>query len=225
MNCEEIRDLLPAYMLGTATPHEIGVVEDHLARCELHEEVTALAASAALIASGSKSVEPPAALKARIMAHAAGATIDVREERVAPRRPWVLRTVTANPIAAILVVALVVMAAWNVTLREAEPAETFVHFYRGADSDWLRIETVLGDPGASVSLGGIDRLDESHLYHLWTTRGERVLFVGAFNVNPEGQWAGDFDFVFEVGDRVWMTLESVGGADQPTGETVLKTRF
>ncbi|MCH8963242.1 MAG: zf-HC2 domain-containing protein, partial [Bacteroidetes bacterium] len=32
---EEIRDLLPAYMLGTATAHEIGAVEDHLSVCEL----------------------------------------------------------------------------------------------------------------------------------------------------------------------------------------------
>ena len=234
MNCEEIRDLLPACMFGTATADEVGAVEDHLAGCELHEEVAALAASAALVGSGSKSVEPPAALKTRVMAHAAASTGDVRPERAAPRRPWVLRIVTANPIAAVLVVALVVMVAWNVTLREArpaetfveaEPTETFVHFYRGQESDWLRIETVLGDPGAEVSLGGFERLDDSQLYHLWATRGDQVLLVGAFNVNTDGKWAGEFDFVFEEGDRVWMTPESASGTDQPTAEAVFKTRF
>ena len=225
MNCEEIRDLLPAYMLGTATPHEIGVVEDHLARCGLHEEVAALTASAALIASGSKSVDPPAALKARIMAHTAGATAGVQRERGTPRRPWLRRLLAVNPVAAVLALALVAMAVWNVTLQGVESPEKFVHFYRGQDSDWLRIETVLGDPGADVSLGGFDRLDDSQLYHLWTTRGDQVLLIGAFNVNPEGKWAGEFDFTFKEGDRIWMTSESASGTDQPTGEAVFRTRF
>lgn len=225
MNCEEIRDLLPAYVLGTATPHEIRVVEDHLARCGLHEEVAVLTASAVLVASGAKSVEPPAALKARIMAHTAGATAGGQRERGTPRRSRLRRLLVVNPIAAVLALALVAMAVWNVTLQGAESPEKFVHYYRGQESDWLRIETVLGDPGAEVSLGGFDRLDDSQLYHLWITRGEQVLLIGAFNVNPEGRWAGKFDFTFEEGDRVWMTPESASGTDQPTGEAVLRSRF
>ena len=225
MNCEEIRDLLPTYAIGTATADEIETVEDHLLECGLHDEVAALTPSAALIASGSRPVEPPAALRARIMAHAAGATVEVRRERVAPRRPWVLRFITANPIAAVLVVTLVVMGAWNVALQSADPPEKFVHYYWGKEDNWLRIETVLGDPGAEVSLGGFDRRDDSQLYHLWTTRGDQVLLIGAFNVNPDGKWAGEFDFTFKEGDRVWMTPESASGTDQPTGEAVLKTRF
>ena len=83
------------------------------------------------------------------------------------------------------------MAVWNVTLQGAESPEKFVHFYRGQDSDWLRVATVLGDPGAEVSLGGFDRLDDSQWYHLWTTRGDQVLLRGAFNINPEGHGAGE----------------------------------
>lgn len=225
MNCEEIRDLLPAYTLGTATADEVRAVEDHLAGCGLHEEIASLTASAALIGSGSQPVGPPAALKARIMAHAAGPAVEVQPERDTPRRPWLRRLLVANPIAAILVLAIIVLGVWNVTLQTADPPEKFVHYYWGLDDNWLRIETVLGDPGAEVSLGGFDRLDESHLYHLWTTRGDEILLVGAFNVNPEGRWAGEFDFTFEEGDRVWMTPEPASGSDQPTGEAVLKTRF
>ena len=225
MNCEEIRDLLPAYVLGTATPHEIGVVEDHLARCGLHEEVAALTASAVLVASGAKSVEPPAALKARIMAHTAGATAGVRREHGTPRRPWLRRLLAVNPVAAVGARARVAMAGGNVALQGAESPEKVGLVYRGQDSDWLRVETVLGDPGAEVSLGGFDRLDDSQLYHLWTTRGDQVLLIGAFNVNPEGKWAGEFDFVFEEGDRIWMTSESASGTDQPTGDPVLRTSF
>ena len=230
MNCEEIRDLLPAYALGTATADEIRVVENHLARCGLHEEVAALTASAVLIPSGSKSIEPPVALKERIMAHTAGSNVGARPERGMPRRPWPRRLLIVNPIAAVLVLALGVMAVWNITLQAADPPEKFVHYYWGQgsdgdDNDWLRIETVLGDPGAEVSLGGFVRLDDSHLYHLWTTRDDQTLLIGAFNVNLEGRWAGEFDFTFEEGDRVWMTSEPASGSDQPTGEAVLRTRF
>ncbi len=225
MNCEEIRNLLPAYAFGTATADEIKSVEDHLAGCGLHEEVAALKASVALIGSSPRTVEPPAALKARIMAHARGQSVDSSPEPGPRRQRWFIRTLAANPIAAVLVVFLVVMGAWNVTLQGADQPEKFVHYYWGQDDNWLRIETVLGDPGAEVSLGGFERLDASQLYHLWTTRGDQVLLVGAFNVNPEGRWAGEFEFTFEEGDRVWMTPEAASGTEQPTGEAVLKTRF
>lgn len=225
MNCEEIRDLIPAYALGTATADEINLVEDHLSSCGLHEDVTALRASAMLIATGSEPIDPPAALKAKIMAHATGSTASGSQERGAPRQPWQRRLLLANPIAAVLVVALGVMVVWNIMLQGADPPEKFVHYYWGNDNDWMRIETVLGDPGAEVSLGGFDRLDDSQLYHLWTTRGDQILLIGAFNVNPEGKWAGEFDFTFEEGDRVWMTPEPASGSDQPTGEAVFRTRF
>lgn len=231
MNCEDIRDLLPAFTLGTATADEISVIEEHLARCGLHEEVAAMMASASLIASGSETIAPPSALKARIMAHATASTVD-ESPKPSPRRWWLPGLLAANPIAAVLLLALGLMAVWNISLQNAEtpvlvaePTETFVHFYRGTESDWLRIETVLGNPGAEVSLGGFDRLDQSQLYHLWTTRGDQILLVGAFNVNLEGKWAGEFDFIFEEGDRVWMTPESASGVGQPTGEAVFKTRF
>lgn len=225
MNCEEIRDLMQAYTLGTASADEFRAVEEHLSDCNLHHDLTAMRASTMLIAAGVGSVDPPAGLKEKIMARVSEpAAVRYRENSPA-RRPWHRRLILANPIAAVLVVALGVMVVWNVMLQGADPTETFVHYYWGNDNDWLRIETVLGDPGAEVSLGGFDRLDESQLYHLWTTRGEQVLLVGVFNVNPKGNWAGEFDFTFEAGDRDWMTPEPASGSDQPTGDAVFKTRF
>lgn len=225
MNCEEIRDLMPSCALGTATADEVRAVEDHLVECGLHEELASLKASAALIASGEKPVEPPASLKAKVMAHANAPSIDNSANPGSGRLLRLSRLVVGNPIAAVLVVMLVVMGAWNVTLRSADQPEKFVHYYWGQDDNWLRLETVLGDAGAEVSLGGFERLDASQLYHLWTTRGEQVFLVGAFNVNPEGRWAGMFEFIFEEGDRVWMTPESAVGTEEPTGDPVLKTRF
>ena len=110
-------------------------------------------------------------------------------------------------------------------LQTADQPEKFTHYYWGMDSDWLRLETVLGESGAEVSLGGIERLGEDHRYHLWTTRGDDVLFVAAFNVSTEGRWSGRTDFTFEEGDRLWITAQPVGGNTGPVGDPVLRTRF
>ncbi|MDA1280712.1 MAG: zf-HC2 domain-containing protein, partial [Chloroflexi bacterium] len=186
MNCEDVSNLVPAYSLGTATVSEIAAVESHLLECDLHEGLAELRATAMLIAEGAAPVVPPTALKNRIMAYASKSTIGEREIKSRPRPRTLRRLLLANPIAAVLVVGIGLMVVWNITLQTADSPEKFTHYYWGNDNDWMRIETVLGEPGAEVSLGGIERLDDSLRYHLWTTRGDVVLFVGAFNVNPEG---------------------------------------
>jgi hypothetical protein len=132
---------------------------------------------------------------------------------------------TSHTLVAVLIVLVGVMIVWNVTLQATDQPEKFTHYYWGLDSTWLKVDTVLGDRGAEVSMGGLVRLDEAHKYQLWTRRGEEVLLVGAFNVSPEGRWAGEFEFIFMEGDRLWITAEAAAGSAQPTGETVLRTQF
>ena len=225
--------------MGTATFEEVLSVEEHVSGCELHDDMKAIAATVALIGAGAESVQPPSSLRGRVMDRVAASQGDERlrlvgsggddRSRLSDRSSGSSRSyggwLVANRFAAVLVVAIGVMAVWNIMLQSADSPERFVHYYWGNDNDWMRIETVLGQQGAEVSLGGVDRLDEAHVYHLWTTRGEQVLLVGSFNVNTEGRWAGEFEFVFLEGDRVWMTSEPASGSDQPTGDTVLRTRF
>jgi len=233
VNCEDIRNLIPAYSMGTATSEEVLSVEEHVAGCDLHDDMKAIAATVALIGAGAESVQPPSSLRGRIMDLAAASQggdslrLVGSGEADRSRRPdrsvssgrsgrsyggWLM----ANRFAAVLVVAIGVMAVWNIMLQGADSPERFVHYYRGNENDWMRIETVLGEQGAEVSLGGVDRLDDAHIYHLWTTHGEQVLLLGSFNVNPEGKWAGEFEFIFLEGDRVWMTSEPASGSEQPT---------
>ncbi|NQW19709.1 MAG: anti-sigma factor [Chloroflexi bacterium] len=226
MKCEDIRDLIPAYSMGTASPKELLEVVNHLAECDLHDDLAAIAATSVLIGLNTEPVDPSSTLKSKVMAHVEASSgllsplvPEVRRRRL-PRHWFV-----GSPIAAMLVVALGVMVVWNIMLQSADSPERFVHYYWGNENDWMRIETILGQKGAEVSLGGLDRLDDTHRYQLWTTRGEQVLLVGDFNVSPEGKWAGEFDFIFQEGDRVWMTSEPASGSNQPTGETVLRTRF
>jgi hypothetical protein len=208
--------------MGTASAEEVLLIEMHLIECDLHGDIASIGAVSALVGSSSDLIEPSESLRQRVMAHTGSdAAVRDRPARGRSYRRWVF----ANPIAALLVVAIGLMTVWNIMLQSADSPERFVHYYWGNDNDWMRIETVLGEQGAEVSLGGVDRLDDAYRYHLWTTRGEQVLFVGSFNVSPEGRWAGEFEFIFLEGDRVWMTSEPASGSEQPTGDPVLRTRF
>jgi hypothetical protein len=61
------------------------------------------------------------------MAHVREQSVDSSPVPGPRRQQWFVRTLAANPIAAVLVVFLVVMGAWNVTLQGADQPETFVH--------------------------------------------------------------------------------------------------
>ena len=233
MSCEEIRDLLTAVSIGTATAEERRQVEEHLLECDLEHGEVEDAVVAALLAESIEEMTPPAALKGRVMAAALGGAAETAVPPVAPfDRPatrstakpgWLRRFVGPYQVAAVLAVALVGMVAWNVQLQSQPEDEKFVHYYWGGDDNWMRMEMDLGEPGAQVSLGGLDHLSDGSTYHLWTTRGDDVIFVGVFNTSDDGRWAGDFDFTFEEGDRVWITAQE--GGTGPEGDAVLRTRF
>lgn len=221
MNCDEVRDLIAAYSLGTATPEERKAVEDHLESCDLHGEIVEMQAAALGLALAAPEMEPPAALRARIMRAAQGKSTTAMPRRM-PR--WLA---SGYAIAAVLAIAVIGLVAWNIVLQvsDEDSVENFVHFYKEGDGDWLRVETVLGQPHAAISLGGLDHLDPGLDYQLWTFRDDQVFSLGVFNTNPEGRWAGDFEFAFFSGDRVSITIEQAGGSDNPTTEPVVSTRF
>ena len=135
LTCDDVREMAGAFVLGALEPSEEGAIRAHLASCaDAHEEIAELGGVLPALAEIVPMIEPPAALKGRIMAAAAaelagrdGArtavassepiafpTAPVRAERDARRgRPstgtWVLR------IAAVLAIAA--LGGWNVLLQ------------------------------------------------------------------------------------------------------------
>jgi hypothetical protein len=235
MSCEKIRELLAAVSLGAATVEERRQVEEHLLDCDLEHGEVEDTVVAALLAEAVEELAPPAALKGRLMAAALGAGQGGSTAPVAPftpaksgaatRRRWLRRVAGPYQVAAVLAVALVSMVAWNIQLQSQPGDEKFVHYYRGDTDNWMLLETELGTSGAHVSLGGLETLAGDTLYHLWATRGSDTVFVGVFNTNGEGQWAGDFDFTFYDEDRLWITAQGPGDGEGPQGDAVLRTRF
>jgi anti-sigma-K factor RskA/putative zinc finger protein len=76
MTCDEARDQAAGFVLGALTPAEERAVREHLATCaEAHDEFAELGGVVPALATSVEQVEPPPALRERIMAAAA---VDLR---------------------------------------------------------------------------------------------------------------------------------------------------
>lgn len=134
LTCDEVRDLAAAFVLGALDVDEAAAVRSHLAGCaDAHAEIAELASVVPVLDASVPIVEPPTALKRRIMA-AAAEDLETRQgvaeaapvavaAPVAPDAPaeptpissrrstgsWALR------IAAVLAIAL--LGGWNLLLQ------------------------------------------------------------------------------------------------------------
>ena len=224
MSCEEVRELLGAYVLDSVSDEDRVAIEDHLAGCDLHDEVAALRAAALGLGVAAPARSPSPDLEARIMRAAL-------EQRAAPpvaaasdaRPPAPPRSYRA--LAAALAVVAIGLAAWvSVLLATGGDRELLTYSYRGRGGETaLLIQTVVGEGPATVTAAGLRRLEAGEAYHLWAIRDERWLRVGVFNTNAEGGWHGDFDFLFGDGDEVAITIGSARGDDRPEREPLFRS--
>jgi len=131
----QVQDLLPAYVLGALERDEEAAVREHLASCELHLEVAELGGTVHYLAETVDPVEPPPALKARILAAAAEADLEARRAVAVPAgvalpaptrpRPAVVTPVERRrfrltwgwAIQAAAVIAVIALGAWNLDLQ------------------------------------------------------------------------------------------------------------
>jgi hypothetical protein len=132
---DQVQDLLPAYVLGALERDEEAAVREHLASCQLHDEVAELGGTVHYLAEIVEPVEPPAALKARILAAAAEADLEARRAGAvpaaiaapAPMRPQPavvptverprLRLTWGWAMQAAAVIAVIALGAWNLNLQ------------------------------------------------------------------------------------------------------------
>lgn len=97
LTCDEVRDLAAPFVLGALDTDEMDAVRGHLASCaEPHPEFAELGSVVPVLAASVPVVEPPAGLKARLMAAAAA---DLEARRASVPTP-VVATVEPTPIEA-----------------------------------------------------------------------------------------------------------------------------
>lgn len=138
MTCDEARDQAAGFVLGALTPAEERAVQEHLATCtEAHDEFAELGGVVPALAAAVEQVEPPPALRERILAAAAAdlrgrapaavpsvAPVPLPPPVAAPmvERPRSLPTRSRAPrfgwalgLAAVLVIAA--LGVWNFRLQ------------------------------------------------------------------------------------------------------------
>ena len=163
LTCDDVREMAGAFVLGALEPSEKGAIRAHLASCaDAHEEIAELGGVLPALAEIVPMIEPPAALKGRIMAAAAAELAGRDGARTAAAFP---ASATGELVGAI--VPAVVSASTPATSSEpiafpTAPARAERDARRGRPSTgtWvLRIAAVL----AIAALGGWNLVLQSQL--------------------------------------------------------------
>jgi len=164
LSCDDVRELAASFVLGALEEDDADTVRAHLAACaDSHAEFAELSSVVGVLAETVPLVEPPAALKGRIMA-AAAADLAARGGGAAPSPVAVRRPIyfPAEPerrqraaaragrgswllsIAAVLAIAL--LGGWNLLLQgQLSAARTY-------EQSIAAVLDVAGEPGALTAV-------------------------------------------------------------------------
>lgn len=241
MTCEELRDLLPGYVLDALEPAEVAAVEAHLRDCREHDdEVVELRATGFALALLDEAREPT--LRARVMAATASATAPAAAapaaappppvwstadgllpSRRAPRRPqwWALGAAAALALA----VFGAGLFAGTRSATAPEPAQRLSYAVRGDSGASVHLVTVEGSARVTVTMAGAPRLPADRSYQLWAIRDGQWISVGACNTDASGWWKGDFPFALRRDEEIALTIEPAGGSARPSTAPLLRAKF
>jgi anti-sigma-K factor RskA len=117
--CKELEELIPAYMLDAVNEDDRGRIEAHLPRCATCAQLVAsYRPVAAWLPYAFPQVEPPAALKYRVLAAALPQTKPTREASFIFHLSSLISSFFRSPaFAAATLVLVVALAMWNVSLQ------------------------------------------------------------------------------------------------------------
>jgi anti-sigma-K factor RskA len=241
-NCDDLRDLIPAYCLGALDPDDLARVERELPTCpELAAEIAQYATLAQHMLYSVPQAAPPPRLRAALLQAAAPVTAAAP---AAPQRAhwWMLAA------AALLLALLTTNALWLAEtnrLRGQHAPDITQPVYLGSgaperlelaapdDTDsTANLVWVAGPTGDTWVAWLVARqfppLAAGQTYQVWLTRtGEAALSAGLFTVDETGSGALVFeiDEPIESFNRVGVTVEPVGGSPGPTTAPVVRVDF
>jgi anti-sigma factor RsiW len=215
MDNDTLHDLTAAYALDSLEADDARAYEQHLAGCErCQEELASLSAAAGSLAYAVLPVEPPPALRERILQAAVA-----ERPNVVPFRP------RARPLAAFAAVAAcaaVGLGVWNVLL----------HNDLNSATEALRSVPLTGASGSVVvGAGGSGALVVSNLvsapagktYEAWVIENGKALPAGTFSGGGQ-TIVIRLTHALPAGAIVAVTLERAGGVEQPTREPFITSQ-
>ncbi len=216
------RDDVAAYLLGALEPGEAAELERHIAGCpECEEELRRLRPAVQVLPETVERVEPPPALRGRLMEQ-------VRSEAVGPqtapaaRRASRWRFGILRPAVGLAAVALVVAAIGGYAISESGsgggPKTTTVI---SGHSPGVTAEMVREGETGTLRLANLHQLPSDKVLQAWVQRGEQVVSAKALFVpNSDGTATATIDNMDGV-NTVMVTAEPRGGSVQPTSAPIV----
>jgi anti-sigma-K factor RskA len=225
MNCDEVEDLIGAYALGALPVETLAEIGEHLMTCEKHAEAADLRAVAASLAFATPEREPSPTLKTRLMEA-------VRQEpaaaapRVAPKRISVLarlKSLFARPAVpyalagglAIAVVALLISGGGG----SDEAQRTTISL--SGENKAGAVVYELQDGVIVFDAEGLEPLDRSHTYQLWSIADGQPSSLGLLGTAPDGEALTVLRADLLGVDTLAVTVEPAAGSPAPTTQPVL----
>jgi anti-sigma-K factor RskA len=229
---ERYEDELAAYMLGSLEPEEAASFEDHLIRCErCQARERWLRTSVEILPSSVEQVEPPPALRERLMETVrleAGVTQEAAPARGAERRSraglraWLgslsLRPATA--LAGVVVLLAAGVAGYAIGREGGGPNTTTI--------------SVTGTPTAPQTAGTLVRTGDrgvlrvsnlpqrpGRVYEVWLLQDKRPVPAALFQVGKDGTGSAGIPAGLDRSTQVMISSEPGGGSSQPTTQPVL----
>ena len=230
MNCDEIEELAGAYALGALPEADRAVVFAHLESCDKHPEIRELQAAAASLALASPELDPPPALKLRLMDAIRAESVPQRAPTSPASRRGIAETIRgwfATPklgygLASALTLLVVGLVAWNVGLSGGE-SERRVLTVTGSATG--RVIYLPDDKLAVMDVGGLDLLPPGKVYEVWAMTGTSATKVGFLDVTSTGSSTTSIPFDADGIEQIGVTLEDAPGVEQPTSAPVFTAHF
>jgi anti-sigma-K factor RskA len=230
---EHWEDATAAYLLGALDDAERAGFEEHLAGCPAcRAEVDELLPAARALPISVDPVEPPPALKARIMADVereasllAAAGPEADRPAAPARRRLRLPSLRLAPVAVAAALLLVGAAIGiGVTELRSGPDRTIqAEMESGAGTERANAELEINGDEARLVARGLPAPPSGRVYQVWLKRDGHAPEPTAalFRPSRDGTASASVPGSLEGVDQVMVTDEPDGGSPQPTGDLLL----
>jgi len=217
-DCDQARELLPAYSIGATDDDETRLVDSQLKRCpDLVEELARLRDVGEAIAHDVPQTAPPPHMLNQLLSAAKQSRTQKRQ-----RRGWIAAA------AAVAALFLINNLYWISRLESAAVrAIDLPPAVSGEASDAAGRVIWSGETGKAVLIAAnFPTLTDDSTYQAWVRRGETVTSLGIFRVDDTGNGLLVFDAarLREPFDILGVTTEPIGGSPAPTGDPVVRWR-
>jgi anti-sigma-K factor RskA len=226
---DELRDNAGPWVLGALDDDEAWRFSAHLEVCQsCREEVERLRVAAAALPLAAPPVEPPPALKARLMnivqAEAAERRAASEPASSSRWRTW-LGALQARPAMAAGLAALLIVAGGVVGFAARGGEEGTRTSIAQVDQRAVpggRAELVQGD-GTQLRVSNMPAPARGHVYQVWVQRSDGVIEPDTvFTVDSAGRGAVGVSGDLDGARAVMVTQEPDGGSRKPTSAILLK---